>query len=480
MKKTLLTSLLHLTLVLGLFGHVLFAVPDVPNPKDSGDFYVSNPDGILTPSEVHYLDSLLTDLEHTTTNEFAVVVVNSIDDEVPKDYAHRLFNHWGIGKAGKDNGLLLLVVMDQRRIEVETGYGMEPVLPDVMVKNVQIVEMLPYFKDGNPNLGIRKGVEAYCRIMKEPDNMDIIASYSDMEASASYWESVFARFFMTLVPAFFFAFLAQITFMAKKFATENPKSSDGNVSKFPPLSLAQWKYFYLRVPLIFIGIFIFIDIDSFYMPIFCLYSYGTFIATASMLRKLKYAEAEADNHARCELLRAAVGNSLWRIILFPIPLLYFWITTKKRIAELRNHPRSCPQCNNPLVLLDEMEEDDYLDEGSQTEEEIKSIDYDVWKCMTCHHREILAYENISSKYTLCEGCLKNCSYLSEKKTEQPATYSNSGTGVKIHKCKNCTHARYDTFTIPKLTRSSSSSSSSSSSGSWGGGSSGGGGAGSSW
>src|SRR5690606_9104099 len=107
----------------------------------------------------------------------------SIGDEIPKDYAHQLFNNWGVGKAGKDNGLLLLVVIDQRRIEVETGYGMEPVLPDAMVKNVQLVDMIPHFKEGNPNSGILKGVETYCRIMKESENMEIINSHRSSNLS---------------------------------------------------------------------------------------------------------------------------------------------------------------------------------------------------------------------------------------------------------------------------------------------------------
>lgn len=374
MEKIFSTPLRYLIFALSLLGHVLFAAPGVPNPKDSGNSYVSNPDGILTPSEVDYLNSLLTDLEHTTTNEFAVVVVNSIDGAVPKDYAHRLFNNWGIGKVGKDNGLLLLVVMDQRRIEVETGYGLEPVLPDVIVKNVQMVEMIPHFKEGNPNLGIQKGVEAYCRIMKEPENMDIIASYRDVGVPRSYWNDVLTKFLMALFPVLFFYFSILIIYITKKKPSiEKPDSSNVNVSKFPSVSLARWKMLYFKLPLVFIGAFIFINLGTFYMLAFCIYGYWAVIATASMVRKLKYAEREKDNHERCELLRAAIGNSLWLIMLFPIPLLFFWILTKRNIVKLRNHPRSCPHCDSQLTLLDEKEEDNYLDEGSQTEEEIKAV-----------------------------------------------------------------------------------------------------------
>jgi uncharacterized protein len=113
----------------------VYTVETVPDPKSSPSYhYVSNPDGVIEESTVAQIDSLLANLEKTTTSQVAVVVLNSIGETVPKTFATKLFNYWGIGDREKDNGLLILMVMDQRSIEFETGKGMEGVLPDVTLQ----------------------------------------------------------------------------------------------------------------------------------------------------------------------------------------------------------------------------------------------------------------------------------------------------------------------------------------------------------
>lgn len=154
-----------------VFASASFTVESLPNPKASPSFnYVTNPDQVLTESTVTVIDSMLKELELTTTCQVAVVVINSIGETVPKTFATKLFNYWGIGDREKDNGLLILMVMDQRSIEFETGKGMEGILPDIRCKYIQETFMVPYAKAGNYDACIVGGVKSVIMFITDPEN----------------------------------------------------------------------------------------------------------------------------------------------------------------------------------------------------------------------------------------------------------------------------------------------------------------------
>ena len=72
-----------------------------------------------------------------------------IGEEDCFNFCHQLLNKWGVGKKDKNNGLVILLVTDQRCIQFYTGYGLEGVLPDAICKRIQTRYMIPYLKDGN-------------------------------------------------------------------------------------------------------------------------------------------------------------------------------------------------------------------------------------------------------------------------------------------------------------------------------------------
>ncbi len=134
--------------------------------------------------------------------------------------------------------------------------------------------------------------------------------------------------------------------------------------------------------------------------------------------------------------------------------------------------------------LSEEEDDRFLEKGQITEEEIGSVDYDVWVTEDEEEVLILKYQKRYSKYNSCPQCKFRTYYMAHSRTIVRATYSHSGTKEETYECKNCGYERVKHKTIPKKQRSSSSGGSFGSGGggggSWGGGSSGGGGAGVSW
>lgn len=147
------------------------SVEEVPNPRD-GFGWVSDTIDVIDPVPESKLNRMISAIEAEQGVEIAVVTVQSVDTATPKDFATELFNYWGIGKSSSNNGLLVLLVKGERRLEMETGYGTEAVLTDGWLKTMQRKEMVPHFKNGNYGLGLVKGVEAsIARLRKYPNGI---------------------------------------------------------------------------------------------------------------------------------------------------------------------------------------------------------------------------------------------------------------------------------------------------------------------
>jgi len=106
------------------------------------------------------LEQKLDKFETDSTNEIAVVTINSLDDVSIEEYATTLFEKWGIGKEDVDNGVLLIVAVDDREVRIEVGYGLEGALPDVTAGTIIRNEITPNFSEGNYVRGVERGVEA--------------------------------------------------------------------------------------------------------------------------------------------------------------------------------------------------------------------------------------------------------------------------------------------------------------------------------
>lgn len=138
-----------------------YTVEQVPNVQlaDRNNL-VSNPDGILSPEAVGRINSTLNSLRNSTSVEVAVVAISSIGDDTPENFAVKLFEKWGIGQKGEDNGLLILLISGDRYITFEVGYGLEGVLTDAITRRIRDNVMVPYFANNNWSDGMVAGVEA--------------------------------------------------------------------------------------------------------------------------------------------------------------------------------------------------------------------------------------------------------------------------------------------------------------------------------
>lgn len=124
------------------------------------DGYVTDFAGILSEHTESELETLLADLESRTTTEIAVATVNSLDGDDVAVYANELFREWGIGQKETDNGLLLLVAPNERRMRIEVGYGLEGVVPDITAGSIIDDIITPAFTAGDYDTGVQEGTQA--------------------------------------------------------------------------------------------------------------------------------------------------------------------------------------------------------------------------------------------------------------------------------------------------------------------------------
>ncbi|OYW37830.1 MAG: methanol dehydrogenase [Brevundimonas sp. 12-68-7] len=99
-------------------------------------------------------------LEAATGDQLVVVTVNSLHDYEIEDYGYQLGRAWGIGAAETDSGVLLIVAPNERKVRIEVGYGLEPVLTDALSNQIIQTDILPPFREGGYERGITAGVDA--------------------------------------------------------------------------------------------------------------------------------------------------------------------------------------------------------------------------------------------------------------------------------------------------------------------------------
>lgn len=122
--------------------------------------------GILSPSDEAAITAKLAALEGETGDQFVVVTLNSLQDHEIEDYGYRLGRAWGIGNAANDSGVLLIVAPNERKVRLEVGYGLEPVLTDALSNRIIQTDILPPFRRGDYARGIDAGVDAVIAQLK--------------------------------------------------------------------------------------------------------------------------------------------------------------------------------------------------------------------------------------------------------------------------------------------------------------------------
>ncbi|MEN8255498.1 MAG: TPM domain-containing protein [Verrucomicrobiota bacterium] len=120
--------------------------------------FVNDFANVISSAEEQQLTSTITELRQKTGAEIAVVTLESLEGGEIDDFTSRLFEKWGVGQKGKDNGLMFLCAMKERKMRIEVGYGLEGAIPDAKAGRIRRNVITVHFKAGNPGKGIVAGV----------------------------------------------------------------------------------------------------------------------------------------------------------------------------------------------------------------------------------------------------------------------------------------------------------------------------------
>lgn len=412
----------HLFLILFTALGLNFAIlaADTPAWAQSGfpepqDRYINDFVDIITPQDEQRIRALLVDLEERSDIEGTVVTIGSIADYPTSNtsiesFALGLFNEWGIGNQFTNDGMLVLVALDDRELRIELGSDNRNEY-NIALQQIIDEDMLPLFSQGEFSQGILQGTEATIERIIGP-----------RERAKASGESAFP----TPLPR------TSDNISTDSTSTDNTSADNTSAGSTPSRTEDSGSGF--SIPL-----------------------WGWLVGTVGVI------------------LTSAIGFNFYRI-------------------NQRTRPRKCPNCDDWMEMLDEDEDDLYLDSGQKVEEYLKSVDYDVWVCPTDGVQNVYPHEPMFSKYSKCPKCSYQTVDKYDQVLEQPTLYS---TGQKqiVADCQHCDYHRAETVILPRIQRpvattrsrsgggwssSSGRSSSSSSSRTFGGGRGGGGGASGSW
>lgn len=143
--------------------------------------YVNDYANILSYDTKSKLSLLIGELERKTTAQIAVVTIDTTSPLDIESYSVKLFEKWGIGRKGKDNGVLLLIAIKDKNMRIEVGYGLEGAIPDALAKIIIEKYITPSFKQGDFNTGVTKGAVGLAKLiareydieLSEPDRLPI-------------------------------------------------------------------------------------------------------------------------------------------------------------------------------------------------------------------------------------------------------------------------------------------------------------------
>ena len=229
-------GLLVLGLALLLPQASVSGAPDFPKPQGRVNDFA----GVLDAPSKAQLQAIIAQVEAQTSDEFAVVTVKSLDGLSVEEYANGLFHQWGIGKKGKDNGLLVLICPQERKIRIEVGFGLEEKVTDGTCGTIIRHYFTPAFKQGDYGKGAVEGLQKLSELVMGTAS----APETDLDDSAfpsvPQEEDGFSRYGVGLfiIP---FVFLGLMGF--------------GYSLTAKVLSLSLWGFFFSGIPLLMAFLF---------------------------------------------------------------------------------------------------------------------------------------------------------------------------------------------------------------------------------
>jgi uncharacterized protein len=159
------------SLVIGLAVPVMLGAAAQDFPEAVG--YVNDFAGVIDLDAETQMQALCQELESKTGAELAVVTVSTVGDLDYSEYAIRLFEKWGIGKKGEDNGVMLFVTIRERRVRIDVGYGLEGVIPDITAGRILDDYVMPDLRRGDYSAGLLSGARMIAGVIAQNAGVEV-------------------------------------------------------------------------------------------------------------------------------------------------------------------------------------------------------------------------------------------------------------------------------------------------------------------
>ena len=152
----------RILLGIGLCTAVTFGAVGITHAFDVPSYngFVTDHTGTLSSAEQQQLETILSTYRTETSNEIAILLIDTLNGEAIADIAVQVGREWGLGRKDVNNGIVILATIDDREIFIATGYGLEGAVPDLLASQIIENEILPQFRNGNYFEGLQAGVTA--------------------------------------------------------------------------------------------------------------------------------------------------------------------------------------------------------------------------------------------------------------------------------------------------------------------------------
>ncbi|MFW6147729.1 MAG: TPM domain-containing protein [Thermodesulfobacteriota bacterium] len=202
-RKILFFLLLPITFFLALL-LARPAFPDDPYPVPQG--LINDFAHVIPPAYEERMDSLAREVLEKADAAVAVVTLEDIGGADIDEYTNKLYERWGIGKKGEDRGAMILVALQERKIRIEIGYGLEGIIPDGLAGQIRDQAIVPYLKNGEFGPGLFNGLAALSGIIAEDRGIEL-AGKSDIPDARPAAASKRSRSIYGILPFLFLLFV---------------------------------------------------------------------------------------------------------------------------------------------------------------------------------------------------------------------------------------------------------------------------------